>query len=136
MSQRTNGPGPPLLKYAQMMLCEGVWKCLAAPADAGSASATTRAETTARRVTLNKVRRGARKGQRFLTAGEWPVVRGAQGVEHAVEHGLSLVRVDSRRLRRRLWRRRDGLRRWRGRQRFGLRQRLRLRFRFRLRFRL
>src|SRR3954447_9049435 len=101
-----------------MMLCEGVWKCLAAPAEAGSASAATRATTRARRVTPNKVRRAARKGQLFLTAREGAVVGRAERVEHAVEDGLGLAGVDGRGLR--LGRRLDryGLGRWR---RLGLR---------------
>src|SRR4051794_4655595 len=98
------------------MLSEGVWNCLKADAEAGRASAATRTTTTAMRVTPNKVRRGARKGQRFLAAREGAVVGGAERVEHSVEHGLGLVGIDAGQLRRRL------------RGRFGLGHRLRLGF--------
>src|SRR3954468_15371684 len=119
------------------MLCEGVWNCLKADAEAGRARAATRATSTARRVTPNKVRRGARKGQRFLTAREGAVVRGAERVEDSVEHGLGLVGIDAgqfrRRLHGRLW---LGLGHWL-RLRLGLMHRLGLGFRlgFRRRWR-
>src|SRR3954451_10193020 len=108
------------------MLCEGVWNCLKADAEAGRARAATRATSTARRVTPNKERRGARKGQRFLTAREGAVVRGAERVEDSVEHGLGLVGIDAGQSRRR----RHG-RLW-----LGLGHRLRLGHRLGLGFRL